>query len=76
MHRQWEQISTVRNGGRVEVVVPELAEGEVVKVGISSAEPVNATPPARARRPLGLLKGKIHMSDAFDQPLEEFEPYT
>ncbi len=68
MHRQWEQVSTVKAGGRVEVVVPELRQGEVVKVSISSDE---ASAPAP--RPLGLLRGKIRVLPNFDEPLEEFE---
>lgn len=38
MHRRWEQTSTVKDGGRVEVVVPTLHEGEVVTVFISAPD--------------------------------------
>lgn len=31
--------------------------------------------PQKKKRPLGLLKGKIHIPDDFDDPLEDFKDY-
>ena len=31
--------------------------------------------PPKKKRPLGLLKGKIHIPDDFDEPLEDFKDY-
>ena len=28
-----------------------------------------------AKRPIGLMKGQIHMADDFDEPLEDMRPY-
>ncbi|QQR88096.1 MAG: DUF2281 domain-containing protein [Flavobacteriales bacterium] len=33
------------------------------------------TTPTKQRRQLGLLKGKIHIPDDFDEPLEDFKDY-
>lgn len=38
------------------------------------AQPVQGEDVERPRL-LGLFKGQVHMSDDFDQPLEEFAPY-
>jgi hypothetical protein len=60
----------VKEGGKIEIVLPDLRLGEVVRVTIDS-------PPTVVReRPFGLLRGKIRIHDNFDDPLEEFEPYT
>ena len=67
MHRQWEQVSTVRGGGRIEVVVSELQEGAVVKVVVSSEDG------GGQQRMLGLLNGKVRMNSDFDAHLDEFD---
>jgi uncharacterized protein DUF2281 len=77
MNSTWKQTSTVGEGGRVEVVVPELRAGESVSVVVERNESVFAhadkSPPGK--RKLGLLKGKIWMSDDFDEPLDDFAEY-
>ena len=69
MYTEWKQSSTVREGGRVEMTVPSLHVGDVVEVLVRAEA---KTAPIK-ERPLGLLKGKIRMSEDFDAPLDEFE---
>lgn len=71
MVSEFKQTSTAGAGGRVEVVVPGLRAGEVVEVSVRFS-----TNGPREGRPLGLLKGRIRLMPDFDEPLEEFEPYT
>ena len=68
MISEWKQSSTVGEGGRVQVVIPELSPGDVVEVAVRRGS--TARPSAR---PLGLLKGKVTVMPDFDEPLEEFE---
>jgi len=65
----------VGEGGRIEVVVPELRRGEVVEVlvRIPRASPAQST---NGERPIGLLNGRVRIKPGFDDPLEEFDPYT
>jgi hypothetical protein len=70
MLAQWKQKTTVKQDGRVEVVVPDLKQGQTVEVLVEFERPDN-----RPRRP-GSAKGKIHIHPDFDQPLPEFEDYT
>lgn len=53
----------VGEGGRIDIVVPELEPGQRVELHIVTV------PSVRKRRKLGHLKGLIHMSDDFDAPL-------
>jgi hypothetical protein len=68
MVSEWKQSSTVGEGGRVQVVIPELHPGEVVEVAVRYE-----SSPRPAERPLGLLAGRIRVMPDFDEPLEEFE---
>jgi hypothetical protein len=68
---EWKQRSTVGAGGRVEVVVPELKPGAIVEVAVRSVDET-----VTSERPIGFLKGKIRIEDNFDDPLDEFAPYT
>ena len=77
MASTWKQTSTVGEGGRVEVVVPELRPGESVSVVVernASFSPDAVKPPS-GKRKLGMLKGKIWMADDFDEPLDDFAEY-
>jgi len=56
----------VQEDGHVEVDIPQIKAGEVIDVTVSAPLPP---------RPIGLLKGKIHIHDNFDEPLEEFSAY-
>jgi hypothetical protein len=68
MISEWKQNSTVGEGGRVQVVIPELSPGDVVEVAVRRESAIST-----AERPLGLLKGKVTLMPDFDEPLEEFE---
>ena len=56
----------VQEGGHIEATLPQVKAGEIVEVTVSLPIPL---------RPLGTLKGKIHIHDNFDDPLEELAPY-
>lgn len=68
---EWKQQSTVGAGGRIEVTVPELKPGAIVEVAVRAVDETR-----EAERRIGLLRGKIHLSDDFDAPLDDFTPYT
>jgi hypothetical protein len=72
MATTWKQTSTVGEGGRVEVVVPELRLGEsvIVLVEQNAGSSSEATIPA-GKRKMGFFKGKIWMADDFDAPLDD-----
>jgi hypothetical protein len=71
MVSEWKQTSTAGAGGRVEVVVPGLRAGKVVEVSVRFS-----TDGPGESRPVGLLKGRIRLMPDFDEPLDEFEPYS
>lgn len=60
----------VQEDGRIEILSPEFKSGQIVRIILEDA------PAQPGPRPLGLLKGKVHIHDNFDDPLEVFEPYT
>ena len=62
----------VGDGGKIELLLPELRPGETVDVSVERSAPR----PKGGKRPMGVLKGKVHMADDFDEPLEEFADYT
>ena len=74
MSSEWKLSSTVQDGGKVEVVVPSLRSGQVVDVSVRLPEA--APTGSNGQRPVGLLRGKVRIPPAFDEPLDEFEPYT
>jgi hypothetical protein len=71
MLSEWKQTTTVKQDGRIEVIVPDLRQGQTVEVLVTFDQP-NET---RPRRP-GTARGKIRIHPDFDQPLPEFEEYT
>ena len=73
---EWKQTRTVGDGGRIEIVVPELHGGEVVEVLVRRPAETPPRLPDASQRPLGMLKGRIRLKENFDEPLDEFEPYT
>ncbi len=75
MLSEWKKTSTVGVGGRIELTIPELQSGEVVEVLVRVDDHPKPSPPAPPR-PLGFLKGKIHVAPDFDAPLEDFQDYT
>ena len=76
MASMWKQISTVGEGGRVEVVVPDLQPGESVEVQVQRQTAGQSSAPANGTRERGFLRGKIWMADDFDAPLDDFAEYT
>ena len=62
------------DGGKIELVVPELTPGETVEVFVwRSREP---TERPTVERPMGFLKDKVAISADFDEPLDAFAEYT
>ncbi|WP_304063941.1 type II toxin-antitoxin system VapB family antitoxin [Pedobacter glucosidilyticus] len=54
-------------------LIPENYQQEVVDFILEKK--VKKTVISSKQRPLGLLKGKMKMSDSFDDPLEDFKNY-
>jgi len=74
MTHEWHQKAVARSGGRIEVVVPELSDGEEVEVVVrrngSDANDV-------AKRPcFGSAKGRVWIREDFDGPLDDFSEYS
>jgi hypothetical protein len=68
-----QQELVVGDDGKVTIDVP-AAPGAKVHVRVAWAE--NGAVLLKSGRILGDLRGKIRMSDDFDDPLPEFEPYS
>ena len=72
MSSQWKQTMTVKPGGRVEIVLPELNGGETVEVVVRR----QANTVAGTTRPgFGRASGRITIRDDFDDPIEDFADY-
>lgn len=73
MAREWHQTTTVHDGGRVEVVVQDLVDGEEVEVVVRR----NGTPSgASGNHPqFGSARGRVVIQEDFDAPLDEFKEY-
>ena len=67
---QWRQTSIVRRGGVVEVLIPELAEGQAVDVVV---RPAHHESPDSA--PM-VVPGTVQTTENVDLPLDEFEKCT
>jgi hypothetical protein len=65
-----ELLETPHNIHESRVLITFLATSES-----NSIEPKASPPEKKKRNGFGILKGKISMSDDFDEPLEEFEEY-
>lgn len=71
---EWHETATVKSGGRIELVLPELHDGEHVEVVVRRENGQGRS--SQARRPqFGFAKGTIRMSDDFDAPLDEVKDY-
>ena len=58
-------------------LVKRAAAGEDILIA-SNGKPVamlTRLPPKHRQIPWGIFEGKIHMTDNFDEPLEEFKDY-
>ncbi|QEK52199.1 DUF2281 domain-containing protein [Pedobacter aquae] len=57
-------------------LIPENYQQEVVDfIDFILEKKVKKTSISSKKRPLGLLKGRMKMSDSFDDPLEDFKSY-
>lgn len=69
MYSEWKASQVVGQGGRIELLIPELHEGERVEVSVRRDEES-----APDQRPLGILKGRVEIMPGFDDPIEGFGP--
>ena len=67
---EWTQAATVRKGGVIEVVCPQLQEGAKVEVVVRGEGPKN---PARR---FGSARGQGHMREDFEAPLDDFADHN
>lgn len=64
---------------RLPELIEQAAGGEDIVISRGDGADFRLVPvlePERRPRRGGSLKGRIHMTDDFDDPLPEFEPYT
>jgi hypothetical protein len=71
MALEWTQTATVREGGRVEVILPLLREGTSVEVVVREESPVSTK-----KRVFGSARGQGHMRVDFEEPLDDFREYA
>lgn len=69
MISEWRRKTKVKPGGRVEVSLPELPDGETVDVVVRRE---TKTDPNGKRPGFGVARRSIKMSDDFDAPLTDF----
>lgn len=74
MPTEWTKELVVQPGGRIELVLPDLGDGERVRVVVRREFPVDSS--QNGRRRAGNFAGEIHMSDDFDAPLDDFREYA
>ena len=60
----------VGSGGKIELVFPELQQGQQVEVHVVTNVPSGPRPAV-----FGRLKGLVIIHDKFDDPLPEFDEY-
>lgn len=63
---------------RLEELIDAARRGEEVVIASGDGASVRLTPvpePPLTPRKAGSMRGMIHMSDDFDDPLPDFEPY-
>ena len=73
MAQEWHQTAVVHEGGRVEVVVPDLVNGESVEVVVRRNGHTLSDNSQVPR--FGSARGRVVMSPDFDAPLEDFRDY-
>ena len=58
-------------------LVKRAAAGENILITVHGKPVAMLTrlPPKNRKMPWGIFKGKIHMTDNFDEPLDEFKDY-
>lgn len=73
MAQEWHKTARVQAGGRIELIVAELREGDQVDVVVRQDGAKHRR--AKAPRVFGSLAGEIWMSPDFDAPLDDFRDY-
>ncbi|HSI73728.1 MAG TPA: DUF2281 domain-containing protein [Fimbriimonas sp.] len=68
---EWTQTATVKKGGKIELAIPLLHEGQQVEVVVR--DKASATNSLGSK--FGCAKGQGWIGDDFDEPLEEFVDY-
>jgi len=72
MISEWRRRTKVKPGGRVEVSLPELHDGEAVEVVVRR----EAKADSNGKRPgFGSVRGQVKIRDDFDEPLADFGDY-
>ena len=72
MISEWRRKTKVQPGGRVEVSLPELPDGETVEVVVRR----EAKAESNGKRPgFGNARGQIKIAADFDEPLTDFGEY-
>lgn len=74
MAQERHKTARVQAGGRIEVFIPALADGDVVDVSVRTNGDVAAQGSARPR--FGSARGLVEIAPDFDAPLDEFRDYT
>ena len=72
------QVNVVEAGQRIEELVEQAAAGDEIIITDRSDQPVariTAIPSTRRRRVPGRARGRIRMTDDFDEPLEDFKEH-
>jgi hypothetical protein len=70
---EWKKTAIVKDGGIVEVVLPELQRGDEVEVVVRA----NGRPSSGPKRPgFASARGLVSMSEDFDAPLDDFKDYA
>jgi len=72
MISEWRRKTKVKPGGRVEVSLPELPDGETVEVVVRREAKVESN----GKRPgFGSARGQFKIADDFDEPITDFGDY-
>ncbi|MBI1825489.1 MAG: DUF2281 domain-containing protein [Planctomycetes bacterium] len=69
---EWRRKTTVKPGGKVEVLLPELSDGQTVEVVIRGETKAGSN---GKRTGFGSASGRIKVGDDFDAPISDFDDY-
>ena len=76
MISEWRRKTKVKPGGRVEVSLPELPDGETVEVVVRREAKAESKAESNGKRPgFGSAREQIKIADDFDEPLTDFGGY-
>ncbi|HZL35202.1 MAG TPA: hypothetical protein VFC78_07825 [Tepidisphaeraceae bacterium] len=71
-----KQTTIVQSDGRIELLVPAFAPGQLVEVCVRPKEGFHGQQAAKFKRQAGSARGCVHIHADFDAPLPEFDPYS